>query len=311
MNPSAAWRKVPEWGKAFLIALGLLGLIHALILRWVTVQSISMYATLVPGDLVGVARWPVWTGLHRGDILVFHDPVQDDRPMRQRRLLVKRIVAGPGDELELRDGELFINGLKAPEAPGQTARWSLRLKQGSDPSGLLAALNLPPDLALPGHTVLDLPLTPAQADRLRQRPEVVSVAPQQPMHRGFSHLFPYGPEHRWSNDNYGPLHVPRAGDTVAVSAYTLPLYDRIISHYEHNRLTASGRELQINGERTDRYVVRQDYYFVLGDGRDNSEDSRYWGFVPADHAVGRASFVLLNARAWSDPPVAGRTCISL
>lgn len=297
MNLWARWRRVPEWGKAFVIALGLLGFMHAFVLRWATVQSTSMYATLIPGDLLGVERWPVWTGLHRGDILVFHDPVQDDRPMRQRRLLVKRIVAMPGDEVEIRQGELFVNGLAFSVGQGQTARWTVRMKEGAQPAHVLGQLDLPADFVLPGHSVFDLPLNEGLADRLKELPDIITVIPGPKRQKGSGRLFPHGPNYQWSNANYGPLRVPKAKDTVIVDARTLPVYDRIISRYEHNRISVSEGAIQINDQTTDRYTIQGDYYFVLGDSRDHSEDSRYWGFVPADHAVGRAGFVLLNARA--------------
>lgn len=294
MKQRAWWGRVPEWGQAFLLALCLLGCIHLFVLRWVTVRSTSMYATLMPGDLVAVERWPVWTGLQRGDILVFRDPIQDDRPARERQLLVKRIAGLPGDELQLRAGQLYINGQLVPPAPGQTTSWSVRLKSGTDASALLAALDLPPDLVLPGITVIDLPLNDSLAARLQQRPEVVELAPRGPSARS-SNLFPFGPNYKWNNDNYGPLRIPAAGDTVAIPPFTLPLYDRLISRYEHNRLEVAEGQLRINGEPADSYVIQQDHYFVLGDSRDHSSDSRYWGFVPADHVMGRAGFVLLNA----------------
>lgn len=311
MNPLALWRRLSEWGKALVIALGLLGAVHLFVLRWVTVESTSMYATLQPGDLVGVARWAKWTGFHRGDILVFHDPVQDDRPMRQRRLLVKRIAAIPGDRMEIRQGGLFINGLACPPVEGQTSRWTVRMREGAEIGELLDAIGLPPDLVLPGHTVFDLPLNAGLAEWLLEQPGIEAVFPASSSGKARGHLFPYGPGPRWSHSEYGPLDIPKAGDTVDVNAVSLPLYDRIISRYEGNRLTISGGEIEINGQRTDRYVIRQDYYFVLGDSRDHSEDSRYWGFVPADHAMGRASFVLLNARSWAGHPVQGRTFKSL
>lgn len=306
MNPLAAWRKVPEWGKAFLIAVALLGTVHLYIFRWVTVRNTSMYATLLPGDLLGVERWPCWTGMRRQDILVFHDPVQDDRPMYRRRLLVKRIIGLPGDQVELRQGEVHVNGIALDAPAGQTTRWTLRVKEGTDLSGILETMGLPPDLLLPGRTVVDLPLNGSLADRMRQRPEVVFLQPAAPLPRRTAHLFPHGPNYRWSRDNYGPIQVPRAGDTVEVNTFTLPFYDRIISRYENNRLTVSDGVIRINGQETDRYVIRQDYYFVLGDSRDNSEDSRYWGLVPSDHAMGRAAFVLMNARALWRHPVKGR-----
>lgn len=306
MKLKAIRDRVPEWGKAFLIAIGLLLVMHLFVLRWVTVRSSSMFATLMPGDLVGVERWPIWTGLQRGDIIVFRDPVQDDRPKGQRELLVKRIVGAPGDLVELRDGELFVNGISVPPDEHRTARWAVRLKSGTNATELLAQIGLPADFVLSGHTVIDLPLNSTLAAQLRARPDVVSVERRGPATGSPGHLFPFGPNFRWNNDNYGPLRVPAAGDTVAVTSFTLPIYDRIISRYERNVVEVSGGELLINGNAADRYTVRQDYYFVLGDSRDNSSDSRYWGFVPADQVVGRAGFVLLNARSFQLGPARGR-----
>lgn len=296
MKLKAIGAHVPEWGKAFLFAAGLLLAIHLFVLRWVTVRSTSMFATLLPGDLVGVERWPVWTGLHRGDIIVFRDPVQDDRPQGERQLLVKRIAGTPGDLVELRAGALFVNGIPVLPHAHQTSRWAVRLKNGTNATELLARIGLPADLVLPGQTVVDLPLNTAMAAQLRARPDVVSVEPRGQARGAPAHLFPFGPNFRWNNDTYGPIRVPGAGDTIAVTPYTLPLYDRIISRYEHNVMEVSGGELRINGTPAERYTVRQDYYFVLGDSRDFSSDSRYWGFVPADQVIGRAGFILLNAR---------------
>jgi len=306
MRLKTAWGRVPEWGKAFLIAIGLLLGTHLFVLRWVTVRSTSMFATLMPGDLIGVERWPVWTGLHRGDIIVFRDPVQDDRPKGQRELLVKRIVGAPGDLVELRAGGVFVNGISVPPYAHQTARWAVRLKSGTNATELLAQIGLPADFVLPGHTVIELPLNSDLADQLRARPDVVSVERRGPASGSPGHLFPFGPNFRWNNDRYGPLRVPAAGDTVAVTSFTLPIYDRLISRYERNVMEVSDRELLINGKTAERYTVRQNYYFVLGDSRDNSSDSRYWGFVPADQIIGRAGFILLNARSFHGVSANGR-----
>ena len=307
MNLKDIGRRIPEWGKAFLLAVGLLLVVHLFVLRWVSVRSTSMYSTLLPGDLLGVERWPIWTGLQRDDIIVFRDPVQDDRPRRQRQLLVKRIAGMPGDEVEIRAGKLYINGREVQAFDSQTSRWSLRLKSGADASELLLELGLPADYVMPGHTMIELPLNSSLADRLKERPDVISVERSRPTTGSRINLFPFGPNFRWNNDNYGPLRVPAAGDTVDLTPFTLPIFDRIISRYEDNVVEVSGGEMLINGKLADRYVIKQDYYFVLGDSRDHSSDSRYWGFVPAEQVVGRAGFILLNARSWGEHPISGRS----
>ena len=289
-----SWRSLNDWIKALLIAIVVLGFVHSFILRWVTVRSTSMYGTLHPGDLVGVAMWPKWTGFRRGDIAVFRDPVQDDRPMAGRQLLVKRIVGMPGDVVELREGVLFVNEERVPATASETQSWLLRLEHGTDAAALLMELGLPAGGSTSTLSELELPLNAAMAQVLRDRPGVSGVERIRNASGHPDHIFPYSDRYKWNSDNYGPLIVPRKGDHVRLDLRTLPLYDRIVTRYEGNDLEVAKRTLNINGQDTNAYVIRQDYYFVLGDSRHYSADSRYWGFVPADHLTGRAVFVLLG-----------------
>ncbi|MFT3885635.1 MAG: signal peptidase I [Flavobacteriales bacterium] len=288
------WSGLNEWIKAAFIAVLALLFLHFFVLRWVTVRSTSMYATLLPGDVLGVERWPVWTGFHRGDIAVFRDPLQDRSVMGGRQLLVKRIMGLPGDKVELRDGALYVNGERQADVPGGTRSYLVRLKKGTDPAAMLRGIGLPPSYVPMDRTMIELPLNKAMAETIEQRPDVVSAEPMSGAHGSPGHIFPFSPYFKWNSDDYGPVIVPAKGDTVTINAATIPLYDRLISRYEGNKLEAVGNELYINGQETDDYVVRQNYYFVLGDSRHYSADSRYWGFVPADHLVGRAGFVLLS-----------------
>ncbi len=288
------WHNLNDWLKALLIAFVVLGFTHAFILRWVTVSSTSMYATLHPGDLVGVAKWPLWTGFDRGGIIVFRDPLQDDRAMPQRKLLVKRVVGMPGDVVELRDGELFVNKVLVAPSAEETSSWLVRLQRGTDARAVLRELGLPADPSPADATSLELPLNATMAAALRERTGVISVERMRSASGHPGHIFPFSPYFKWNTDDYGPITIPRTGDTLRVDLRTLPLYDRIITRYEGNDLEVAKRVLAINGEETTAYRVEQDYYFVLGDNRHYSADSRYWGFVPADHVVGTAAFVLLG-----------------
>ncbi len=288
------WRNLNDWSKSLLVAFVVLGFIHAFVLRWVTVRSTSMYATLYPGDLVGVAKWPLWTGFERGDIVVFRNPMQEDRSMARRQLLVKRIAAMPGDVVELRDGELFVNDVAIGSPLSGTHSWLVRLEPGIDAPSILTELGLPVGSSPTDARQLELPLNEAMARALQSRPGVLSVERMRSSSGAAGHIFPYSPRYAWNADDYGPLTVPRKGDRLRVDLRTLPLYDRIITRYEGNDLDVAKHILSINGEETKEYTVKQDYYFVLGDSRNYSEDSRYWGFVPADHLTGRAAFVLLG-----------------
>lgn len=98
----------------------------------------------------------------------------------------------------------------------------------------------------------------------------------------------------WSIDNFGPIYIPEAGKEIAINTQNLPLYKRIIEEYEHNDLKVNGNQILINGKAATTYTFKQDYYWMMGDNRHRSEDSRYWGFVPADHIVGKPVFIWLS-----------------
>lgn len=302
---SARWKGLNEWFRAFVIALVTLVFIHLFLLRFVVVRSTSMYATLLPGDLVGVTRWNAWSGFERGDIAVFRDPVQDDRASFRRGLLIKRIVGLPGDTVQLIEGRLFVN--REPlRVPDETQSCLVRLRSDSSAASILKDLGLPLELAPAGRSIIELPLNKAMALALSERDDVISVEPMRLATGAPRHIFPFSPAYRWNTDDYGPIIVPKRGDTVRINAATIALYDRIITRYEGHRLEVKDNELAIDDQVTSEYVIGQDHYFVLGDSRHHSSDSRFWGFVPEDHLLGRAAFVLLSAEQGTVGPRWGR-----
>ncbi len=286
------WRSLNEWLRAFVLAVLLLVLVHLFVLRWVTVQSTSMYATLLPGDLVLVQRWPLWTGFERSDIAVFRDPLKDREAKSERPLLVKRIVGMPGDTVELRAGVLWVNGTQ--QDPPATATWSylVRMRGEHSPDSLMELVRLPKSLLIPGRRFLEIPANAFLADTLERLSSVVSAEAMSMATGAPRHIFPFSQRYRWNGDNYGPIVVPAKGDTLRIDMDNLPLYDRIMSIYEGHTLSVDGNLLLIDGSPLKSYLVEQDYYFMLGDSRHHSADSRYWGFVPQDHLVGRAARIV-------------------
>ena len=111
-------------------------------------------------------------------------------------------------------------------------------------------------------------------------------------------LFPHDPAHynQWTLDNYGPITIPKAGESVVITPNNIALYKRVIEVYEGNDLAIKNGRIYINGEQVTKYTFQQDYYWAMGDNRHNSEDSRFWGFVPHDHMVGKPLFIWFSTK---------------
>ena len=266
-------------------------------------------------------RFPGFSSIKRNDVVVFHVPHEQQYPADLRTNYIKRCIAIAGDTLEIRNGQIFLDGkpgtiagspqttyFMAVDTPNDEVRQALH-DQGvvdyDQPDGIPGA-STDPDTGKLGYYIS---CPAAVAEYFRKQPYVKALTVTAPAVQLFPDVADFhvsgaasAVQRKWQLDNFGPLPIPKKGQTIALSPGNAAIYYKIVSQYEHNKnitWSPSGMILQ-DGKPLTSYTIRQNYYWMMGDNRHNSEDSRFWGFVPEDHVVGKAVLIWLSLDPFGD-----------
>ncbi|MBP9689501.1 MAG: signal peptidase I [Bacteroidia bacterium] len=240
-------------------------------------------------------RLPGFQKIKNNDVVVFNYPAEDGRPLDKKENYIKRCLGIAGDSLAIINQQVFINGVAAENPPKMQYKYYVQT-DGTFDEKIAKRNDITEGGRVSEHGDFELLLTKTAKDDLLQQPWVKKIENTlQAKGAGAAYIFPFKESWGWNVDNYGTIYIPKAGDVITLDTMTYYIYERAIKVYENNpTLEMKDNIVYLDGNAITNYTFKQNYYFMMGDNRHNSADSRFWGFVPEDHIVGKALFTWMS-----------------
>jgi len=239
-------------------------------------------------------RFPGYAEVKRNDMIVFHYPMDDLFPIDHRSYYIKRCIALPGEKIQIKNDQIIINDSIVEDVQGLS--FPYRINTPLDLRNIADSLNITEGGRIHTKDTWDLTLSDEMVKIFTDTFNVGNIQRiRLKENEKDENVFSENQDDKWNLSYYGPIFVPRSGDTIFLSESNIILYKRLISVYENHQLSISPEgEIYIDKVQTDYFIPALNYYFVMGDNRHNSSDSRFWGYVPEDHIQGRAAMVLYS-----------------